>query len=68
MNSFVGFLKTKYMVLYNNFGKDLIAEFSVKNNCYVLDICVAEDKLFAATNKGTIRVYSWPILEEHCEL
>lgn len=31
-------------------------------------LCVADGWLFAATSKGSIRVYRWPILEEDCEL
>ena len=49
------------MVLYKNFGKDLIAEFPVED-CSITHICVSDRNLFAATSKGTLREYNWPIL------
>ena len=53
------------MVLYSNYGKDLIAEFPVED-CYITHLCVADGWLFAATSKSMVRVYRWPILEEEC--
>lgn len=42
-------------------------EFPV-DDCYITSLCVADGWLFAATSKGSLRVYRWPILEEECEL
>lgn len=60
---FVGCTKNKYMVLYDNLGSKLLAEFPVID-CYVVDIELYGNLLFVATSKGTLRVYNWPILEE----
>ncbi len=56
------------MVLYRNFGKELIVEYPVEDGCYIVSLSVADGWLFAATSKGTIRVYKWPIREQECEL
>jgi hypothetical protein len=61
MNLFIGASKHKYMTIYSDFGTNLIAEFPV-TDCYIVDMEVYENLLFAATSKGTIRIYHWPIL------
>jgi hypothetical protein len=58
---FVGGSRNKYMVLYENLGSKLLAEFPIID-CYIVDIEVYENIMFCATSKGTIRVYNWPIL------
>ena len=55
------------MVLYKNFGKELIVEFPV-DDCYIVSLCVADGWLFAATSLNSIRVYKWPIREMDCQL
>jgi len=58
---FVGATKSKYMVFYEEIGTKLLAEFPIVD-CYIVDIEVHENLMFAATSKGTLRVYNWPIL------
>ena len=53
------------MVIYGNEGKKLISEFSVRDDCYVTDFAIETNLLFLGTNKGTIRIYNWPILENN---
>ena len=53
------------MVIYKNYGQELIAEFPVEN-CVVNNVFVSKNMLFAATNTGNVRCYNWPILESHC--
>ena len=60
-NLFVGATKNKYMVLYENMGTKLLAEFPI-TDCYIVDIEVYSNIMFVATSKGTLRVYNWPIL------
>lgn len=67
-NIFVGFTKTKFMVLYGNFGERLIAEFKHDKGHYVTNCVVTETMIFLATNAGSIIAYRWPILECHLEL
>ncbi len=64
---FIGCSEHKYMVLYQNTGKTLLAEFPVED-CYITSICMADGWLFASTSKNSIRVYRWPIFEEDCEM
>ena len=63
-NLFVGATKNKYMVIYQNFGQKLIVQFPVKD-CAIVSMEVSGGLLFAATTKGTVRIYNWPILEEN---
>ena len=55
------------MVLYKNYGKELIVEYPVED-CYIVAMCIADGWLFTATSINTIRVYKWPIQEQECEL
>jgi hypothetical protein len=66
-NLFVGATKSKYLVLYGDLGSKLLAEFPIID-CFIVDMEVHGNLLFVATSKGTLRVYSWPILEEDLEL
>lgn len=67
-NIFIGFTKTKFMVVYSNFGQELVAEFPVVSGVYVTDFCVAQELFFVGTNKGSIFMYKWPMLESHFEV
>ena len=66
-NIFVGFTRNKYMVVYSNYGQDLVAEFPTQD-CYILQVIVKGNIMLAATSKGSIRTYLWPIQEYHCEM
>lgn len=55
------------MTVYKNYGKELVVEYPVED-CYIISLCVADGWLFAATSKGSIRVYKWPIRESECEM
>lgn len=59
---FVGCTTEKYMVVYKNKCKDLVAEFPI-TDCHVtsLLLCPLQGILLAGTSKGTLRVYSWPM-------
>lgn len=67
-NIFIGFTKTKFMVVYSNFGQELVAQFPVVSGVYVTDFCVAQELFFVGTNKGSIFMYKWPMLESHFEV
>lgn len=58
---FIGATRNKYMVLYENLGSRLLVEFPVID-CYIVGMEISESLMFAATSKGTVRVYNWPIL------
>ena len=62
-NLFIGATKNKYMVLYENFGQNLLVEFPLID-CYIVQMQLSGKLLFVATSKGTLRLYNWPILEE----
>jgi hypothetical protein len=66
---FVGCTTEKYMVVYKNKCKDLVAEFPI-TDCHVtsLLLCSLQGILLAGTSKGTLRVYSWPMTENSFEL
>lgn len=64
-NIFVGFTKSKFMVLFANFGEHLIAEFKHDKGHYVTNCVVTETMIFLSTNVGSIIAYRWPILESH---
>lgn len=51
------------MVIYKNKCKDLVAEFPI-TDCHVtsLLLCPLQGILLAGTSKGTLRVYSWPMV------
>jgi hypothetical protein len=53
------------MVMYSGYGENLIAEFPVEN-CTINCIYVEDKILYAGTDHGCVRCYSWPILESHC--
>jgi len=59
---FVGCTTEKYMVVYKNKCKDLVAEFPI-TDCHVtsLLLCPLQSVLLAGTSKGTLRIYSWPM-------
>lgn len=61
-NLFVGCTTEKYMVLYKNKCKDLIAEFPIID-CHItsLLICPIQGLMIAGTSKGALRVYNWPL-------
>ena len=61
-NLFVGCTTEKYMVLYKNKCKELIAEFPIID-CHItsLLICPIQGLMIAGTSKGTLRVYNWPL-------
>ena len=56
------------MVLYRNFGRELIAEYAVEDGCHITSLTVADGWLFAATSKGSLRAYKWPLREQECGL
>jgi hypothetical protein len=66
---FVGCTTEKYMVIYKNKCKELVAEFPIVD-CHVtsLLLCPLQGLLLAGTSKGTLRVYSWPMTENSFEL
>jgi hypothetical protein len=68
-NLFVGCTTEKYMVLYRNKCKDLIAEFPIVD-CHIISllICPNQGLLIAGTSKGSLRVYNWPLLERYLEM
>lgn len=68
-NLFVGCTTEKYMVLYKNKCKELIAEFPI-SDCHItsLLICPIQGLLIAGTSKGTLRVYNWPLTENVLKL
>ena len=51
------------MVLYKNRCKDLIAEFPIID-CHItsLLVCPLQGALLAGTSKGTLRIYTWPMV------
>lgn len=57
------------MVVYKNKCKDLVAEFPVID-CHItsLLLCPLQGILLAGTSKGTLRVYTWPMIENSLEL
>jgi len=59
---FIGATNEKYMVLYKNKCKDLIAEFPIVD-CHItaMMICHLQSALIVGTSKGTIRIYNWPL-------
>ena len=61
---FVGATTEKYLVIYKNRCKDLIAEFPIVD-CHItsLLVCPLQGALLAGTSKGTIRIYAWPMVE-----
>lgn len=63
-NIFVGCSTEKYMVLYKNKCKDLIAEFPIVD-CHItsLLLCPIQGLMIAGTSKGTLRIFNWPMLE-----
>jgi hypothetical protein len=64
---FVGATKSKYLVIYEDFGQRLVAEYPV-DDCFIVDLVVWDRLMVCGTSKGTLRVYNWPILEEELEL
>ena len=64
---FVGFTQRKYMVLYVNYGRELVAEFPIED-CHVVQAAVKDNFMYLATSKGSVRTYRWPIKEYHCQL
>ena len=69
MDLFVGATTEKYLVLYKNRCRDLIAEFPI-TDCHItsLLVCPLQGVLIAGTNKGSLRVYTWPMVESALEL
>jgi hypothetical protein len=51
------------MVVYKNKCKDLVAEFPIID-CHItsLLLCPLQGILLAGTSKGTLRVYTWPMV------
>lgn len=68
-NLFVGCTTEKYMALYKNKCRDLIAEFPIVN-CHITSIliCPIQGLMIAGTSKGTLRIYNWPLTEGMLEL
>ena len=60
---FVGSTTEKYLVLYKNRCRDLIAEFPIAD-CHItsLLVCPLQGALIAGTSRGSLRVYAWPMV------
>lgn len=66
---FVGATTEKYLVLYKNRCRDLIAEFPITDaHITALLVCPMQGVLIAGTNRGSLRLYAWPMLENCLEL
>lgn len=61
---FAGATTEKYLVLYKNRCRDLIAEFPI-TDCHItsLLVCPLQGALIAGTSRGSLRVYAWPMVE-----
>lgn len=59
----------KYLSIYRNNMEELIVDFPIENNVVIHSLHISRilKLLFCGTNKGTIRVYPWPLLEELLE-
>lgn len=68
-NLFVGCTTEKYLTLYKNKCKDLVAEFPI-SDCHItsLLICSIQGLMIAGTSRGTLRIYNWPLTENMLEL
>lgn len=63
-NLFIGCTMEKYMCLYKNNCKQLIAEFPIVD-CHITALCISRllGVVFLGTNRGTVRVCLWPLDE-----
>jgi WD40 repeat protein len=63
---FVGATSEKYLVLYKNKCRELVAEFPV-TDCTITSLLISKalKVLFAGTSSGRIRVYLWPLDESN---
>lgn len=66
---FVGCTNEKYLIVMKNQCKSLVAEFQTVD-CYITAIlvCPQINMLLLGTNKGTLRVTRWPILDDQLEM
>ena len=66
---FLGCTNEKYLVIMKNQCKNLVAEFATVD-CYItaMLVCPQMNMLFLGTNKGTLRVSRWPILDDQLEM
>lgn len=66
-NLFVGTNERKFMVVYRDDCRELLAEFPV-TDCTAESLCIAQEisVLVVGTSKGTVRLYGWPIDESAC--
>lgn len=64
---FVGTNDRKFMVVYRNDCRELLAEFPI-GDCTAESLCIAREisVLVVGTSKGTVRIYEWPIDESSC--
>lgn len=64
---FVGTNQYKYLSIYTNRCKNLVAEFPI-TDCTIESMCLAKEvnMMLVGTSLGTIRLYNWPIDEGSC--
>lgn len=65
---FIGCSIEKYMCLYRNNCKELVAEFPIID-CHVTSLCICKSLgvIFLGTNKGSVRVSLWPLDESNLQ-
>lgn len=64
---FAGTNQCKYLTVYRNRCRELVAEFPV-SDCTIESMCLAKEinVLLVGTSSGSVRLYAWPIEEASC--